>query len=32
LRRAAREVAQARYDLRGICLPRMVSFVEGFAP
>ncbi|TGD44752.1 glycosyltransferase [Pseudotabrizicola sediminis] len=32
LRRAARETAQTRYDLRGICLPRMVEFVERFAP
>jgi glycosyltransferase involved in cell wall biosynthesis len=32
LREAARETARQRYDLRSICLPRMVDFVEGFAP
>lgn len=32
LRDAARQSAQARYDLRGKCLPRMVEFLEGFAP
>lgn len=32
LRVAARRTALAQYDLRGICLPRIVEFVEGFAP
>ena len=32
LRVAARQTAVTRYDLRRICLPRMVAFVEGFAP
>ncbi len=32
LRRGAREMAQARYDLRSVCLPHMISFVERFAP
>lgn len=32
LRDAARQTALARYDLRRHCLPRMVDFVEGFAP
>jgi glycosyltransferase involved in cell wall biosynthesis len=32
LRDAARQTALARYDLRRHCLPRMVEFVEGFAP
>ncbi len=32
LRRAAREIAVRRYDLRAICLPKMVAYVEGFAP
>ena len=32
LRAAARKVALERYDLRSHCLPRMVSFVEGFGP
>jgi glycosyltransferase involved in cell wall biosynthesis len=31
LRRAARETAISRYDLRSVCLPKMVAFVEGFA-
>ena len=31
LRVAARETALQRYDLRRVCLPRMVAFVEGFA-
>ena len=29
LRVAARRVAQERYDLRSVCLPRMVALVEG---
>ncbi|MCV2867645.1 glycosyltransferase [Defluviimonas sp. WL0002] len=29
LRRAARETAVARFDLRTVCLPRLVAFVEG---
>lgn len=29
LRRAARAAAVRRYDLAGVCLPRLVSFVEG---
>jgi glycosyltransferase involved in cell wall biosynthesis len=32
LREAARQTALDRYDLRRHCLPRMVDFVEGFAP
>ncbi|MDO9640670.1 MAG: glycosyltransferase family 4 protein [Pseudotabrizicola sp.] len=32
LRRTARATAQERYDLRSICLPRMVDFVESFGP
>ncbi len=32
LREAARKVAVERYDLRTVCLPRMVEFVESFAP
>ena len=32
LRAAARATAQRDYDLRGICLPRMVAFVESVAP
>jgi glycosyltransferase involved in cell wall biosynthesis len=32
LRAAARRTALARYDLRSICLPRMVAFVEGSVP
>jgi glycosyltransferase involved in cell wall biosynthesis len=32
LREAARRRAVETYDLRSICLPRMVDFVEGFAP
>lgn len=30
LRTAARETALNRYDLRRVCLPRMVDYVEGF--
>ena len=29
LRAAARETVQRGYDLRGVCLPRLVAFVEG---
>jgi glycosyltransferase involved in cell wall biosynthesis len=29
LRRAARETAVTRYDLAGVCLPRLIDFVEG---
>lgn len=32
LRQAARRTIVENYDLRGVCLPRMVEFVEGFAP
>ncbi|MFN4155813.1 MAG: glycosyltransferase [Paracoccaceae bacterium] len=32
LRAAARATAHQNYDLRGICLPRMVDFVESFGP
>jgi glycosyltransferase involved in cell wall biosynthesis len=32
LRDAARAFALQNYDLRTICLPKMVSFVESFAP
>ena len=32
LRLAARQTAISRYDLRSVCLPRAVSFVESFAP
>ncbi|MCU0801173.1 MAG: glycosyltransferase family 4 protein [Rhodobacteraceae bacterium] len=32
LRASARQTALARYDLRSICLPRLVEFVEGFGP
>ena len=32
MRVAARRTALAEYDLRGVCLPRMVAFVESFAP
>lgn len=32
LRTAAREHAIATYDLQGNCLPRMIDFVESFAP
>lgn len=32
LRRAARQHAITRYDLRSFCLPRMVAFVESFEP
>ena len=31
-RHAARATVLERYDLHGICLPRMVAFVESFAP
>ena len=31
LRQAARQTAVTRYDLRAVCLPKMVQFVEGFA-
>jgi glycosyltransferase involved in cell wall biosynthesis len=31
-RRAARQTILEGYDLRSICLPQMVEFVEGFAP
>jgi glycosyltransferase involved in cell wall biosynthesis len=31
-RRAARQTVLETYDLHGVCLPRMVEFVEGFAP
>lgn len=30
-RAAARETAVERYDLRGVCLPRLIAFVEGSA-
>ncbi|PJF09604.1 glycosyltransferase [Pseudorhodobacter sp. MZDSW-24AT] len=32
LRAAARATVQRDYDLRGICLPRMVAFVESLGP
>ena len=32
LRAAGRQTVQARYDLRSLCLPRMVDFVERHAP
>jgi glycosyltransferase involved in cell wall biosynthesis len=32
LRQAARQTVLDRYDLRGHCLPRMVEYVESFAP
>lgn len=32
LRRAARQTAVDRYDLRARCLPRLVDWVEGFGP
>ena len=32
LRAAARRTAVERYDLRSVCLPRMVAHVESFAP
>lgn len=32
IRRAARDFAIRNYDLRSVCLPRMVEFVEGFGP
>jgi glycosyltransferase involved in cell wall biosynthesis len=31
-RAAARQTALERYDLRSVCLPRMVDFVESFGP
>ncbi|MFN4156925.1 MAG: glycosyltransferase [Gemmobacter sp.] len=31
MRQAARQTIVARYDLRGVCLPRMIAFVEGAA-
>lgn len=31
LRAAARETVLARYDLQGVCLPRLIAFVEGSA-
>lgn len=31
-RRAARATVLEQYDLQSVCLPRMVAFVEGFAP
>lgn len=30
LRKAARQTVLARYDLRGVCLPQMVDYVESF--
>jgi hypothetical protein len=32
LRRAARQTILEGYDLRSVCLPAMVEFVEGFGP
>lgn len=32
LRQAAQEYARQNYDLTSVCLPRMVEFVESFAP
>jgi glycosyltransferase involved in cell wall biosynthesis len=32
LRQAARQRAIERYDLQSVCLPKMIGFVEGFAP
>ncbi|MFN7223801.1 MAG: glycosyltransferase family 4 protein [Paracoccaceae bacterium] len=32
LRAAARKTALARYDLRTVCLPELVTFVESFTP
>jgi glycosyltransferase involved in cell wall biosynthesis len=32
LRRAARQTIVGNYDLQNVCMPRMVSFVEGFTP
>ena len=32
LRQAARQTVRDRYDLRSVCLPRMVEYVERFAP
>ena len=32
LRKAARQTVLDRYDLRGVCLPRMVDWVESFGP
>lgn len=31
-RRAARQTIVDNYDLQNVCMPRMVAFVEGFAP
>jgi glycosyltransferase involved in cell wall biosynthesis len=32
MRGEARKTALARYDLRSVCLPQMIDFVESFAP
>ena len=32
LRQAARKTVLERYDLKSVCLPRMVDWVEGFGP
>ncbi len=32
LRKAARRTVLERYDLRSVCLPQMVDYVEGFGP
>jgi len=32
LRRAARQTILEGYDLRSVCLPAMVEYVEGFGP
>ncbi len=32
MRGKARKTALARYDLRSVCLPQMIDFVESFAP
>lgn len=32
LRKAARQTVLDRYDLRGVCLPQMVDYVESFGP
>ena len=32
LRKAARQTVLDRYDLRGVCLPQMVQYVESFGP
>jgi glycosyltransferase involved in cell wall biosynthesis len=31
-RRAARALMTARYDLRHVCLPRLIGYLEGFSP